>query len=193
MPQIRQAVTPGELEAVRRLMRAFVGWHGERHRRYRDMIDRYFDPQEFDAELERLPGAFAPPRGRLLVACAESDVAGCVALQDLRDGTCEMKRMFVRTDFHGRGIGRALGEAIVAEARAIGYKRMRLDTGPEQREARGLYRRLGFREVAPYRDLDAELRAWLVFMELDLGRGAGGAQADEGTRAGHGRAADRDT
>ena len=79
-----------------------------------------------------------------------------------------MKRMFVSPAFHGKGVGHLLGAAIVSEAREIGYDVMRLDTGPKQSEAQGLYRRLGFRPIEPYYDLDPEMQDWLIFMELNL-------------------------
>lgn len=149
-------------------MRSFIEWHYERHASDRHIIDSYFDPDKFAAELESLPGEFALPNGALLVAEEDGEIAGCVALRKLDEGVCEMKRMFVRSDFHGRGLGDLLGRAIVTEARSIGYRRMMLDTGPAQREAQGLYRKLGFTETEPYYELPRHLREWLVFMELDL-------------------------
>ncbi|HEV2854381.1 MAG TPA: GNAT family N-acetyltransferase [Thermoanaerobaculia bacterium] len=107
--------------------------------------------QDFTAELAGLPGAYAPPRGRLLLAFHGGRPAGCVALRELDDGVCEMKRLYVRPDFRDLRIGRALAEAVIAEARGIGYSRMRLDTVPAMERARGLYRALGFREIPPYR------------------------------------------
>lgn len=165
---IRRAKTKRDFEAVAQLMQAFIEWHYERHAADRRIIDSYFDPKKFAAELKNLPGEFAPPNGALLVAEEDGKIAGCVALRSLEDGACEMKRMFVRSDFHGRGLGNLLGSAIVDEARAIGYQRMMLDTGPAQREAQGLYRKLGFTEVEPYYELSPELSDWLVFMKLDL-------------------------
>ncbi|MFL6767013.1 MAG: GNAT family N-acetyltransferase [Sphingomicrobium sp.] len=165
---IRIAKSAGDFQEVAALMRAFVEWHGVRHAADRHIVESYFDPQAFAEELDNLPGDFAGPSGRLLVAEEDGRIAGCVALRDLGDGKCEMKRMFVHAEFHGKGVGQLLGRAIVHEAKAIGYRKMMLDTGPAQREAQGLYRKLGFTDTEPYYDLPAELRNWLVFMELDL-------------------------
>lgn len=86
-------------------MRAFIEWHRQRHRAESALIDQYFDPVAFDAELNGLPAEFAPPEGRLLLACHDDRPAGCVAVRDLGAGACEMKRMFVYSEFHGKGIG----------------------------------------------------------------------------------------
>lgn len=107
--------------------------------------------QNFDRELAGLPGDYAPPEGRLLLAEYEGQLAGCVALHKLADDICEMKRLYLRPQFHGKGLGRALADRIIAEARAIGYQRMRLDTvEPVMKDAVAMYRRIGFREIAPY-------------------------------------------
>lgn len=166
--EVRDASSAADYGAVASLMRAFVAWHYERHSSDRHIIDSYFDPAAFDAELDGLPGHFAPPTGALLVAEEDSLIAGCVALRELRAGVCEMKRMFVAPEFHGRGIGDALAQAVIARAKRLGYGKILLDTGPAQREAQGLYRKFGFKDVEPYYDLSPELRNWLVFMELDL-------------------------
>ena len=152
-------------------MREFVDWHYDRHASDRAIIDSYFDPEKFDEELANLSGDFVPPRGALLVAEEENGIAGCVALRRLSDDTCEMKRMFVSADFHGRGCGKGLAEAIVGEARRLGYREMMLDTGPKQVEAQTLYRNLGFTDCGPYYDLPPHLRDWLVFMKMELGEG----------------------
>jgi putative acetyltransferase len=109
------------------------------------------DFQNFDAELATLPGHYAPPDGRLLLAEYEGQLAGCVALHKLKTTICEMKRLYVRPQFRGKRLGLALAHRIIAEARQIGYQRMRLDTvEPAMKDAVAMYRKLGFREIAPY-------------------------------------------
>jgi GNAT superfamily N-acetyltransferase len=166
-----QVLTPRsteQLDEVRGLMRAFVAWHRQRHLQDLLLIDAYFDADAFEQELSTLPGKYAPPDGELLLAYADGEPAGCVALRRLDAHSCEMKRMFLYPRFHGRGIGRALGVAVIAAARAAGYSLMRLDTSVRQIEAQTLYQSLGFRRTEPYYELPAALSDWLVFMELSL-------------------------
>ncbi|HME36641.1 MAG TPA: GNAT family N-acetyltransferase [Candidatus Sulfotelmatobacter sp.] len=107
--------------------------------------------QNFDKELADLPGDYAPPQGRLLLADFEGQLAGCVALHPLDPEICEMKRLYLRPHFRGKGLGRVLADHIIAEARQIGYLRMRLDTvEPAMKDAVAMYRKLGFKEIAPY-------------------------------------------
>src|SRR5262245_13027900 len=103
--EIFRAATQQQLDHVRALLRAFVDWHRERHVEDIALIDRYFDAGEFEAELAGLPGKYAPPKGRLLLAIRDGEAAGCVALRDLGDGIAEMKRMFLPDCFRGQGIG----------------------------------------------------------------------------------------
>jgi N-acetylglutamate synthase and related acetyltransferases len=166
--EIIEAVSEDQINQVRQLMRAFVSWHKDRHSDELALIDRYFDENTFAAELASLPGQYAPPPGRLFLALEEGQPAGCAALRALDAKTCEMKRMFVYPQFHGKGIGRALAERLIHEARQIGYSCMRLDTGPKQFEAQTLYHSLGFKEIEPYYTVPEELRHWLLFMELSL-------------------------
>jgi putative acetyltransferase len=122
--------------------------------------------QNFDKELALLPGDYSPPEGRLLLAFYEAQLAGCVALHKLEPGICEMKRLYLRPQFRGHGLGLALAERIIAEARQIGYQRMRLDTvEPIMKDAVAMYRKLGFKESAPYRPNPI---AGAMYMELEL-------------------------
>ena len=169
MTHVEAATSPAQLDAVRGLMRDFLRWHRERHVQDLARIERYFDAQAYEAELAGLPGPYAPPRGRLLHAAQDDAPAGCVALHELDEpGVCEMKRMFVPPALQGRGVGGALAHRLLEEARAIGYRAMRLDTSVRQAEAIALYRRLGFEPIEPYYELPPDLRDWLVFMELRL-------------------------
>ena len=122
--------------------------------------------QSFDKELAGLPGDYAPPDGRLLLAEYNSALAGCVALHKLEPHVCEMKRLYLRPQFRGKGAGRALAETIIWEARAIGYRRMRLDTvEPLMQNAVALYRHLGFTEIAAYRPNPIQ---GAMYMEVEL-------------------------
>ena len=124
--------------------------------------------QDFDQELAGLPGRYAAPAGRLLLALDGGQAAGCAALQPIDGRICEMKRLYVRPAFRGRGIGRTLAQALIAEAREIGYAFMRLDTIPSKmQEAVVLYERLGFREIPPYRENPFPEA---LYMELNLAK-----------------------
>ncbi len=122
--------------------------------------------QSFDKELASLPGDYALPDGRLVLATHEGQAVGCVALHKIEPGISEMKRLYVRPQFRGKGLGRALAERVIADARQIGYKRLRLDTvEPVMRAAVAMYRQLGFREIAAYRENPIE---GALYMELEF-------------------------
>lgn len=152
--KILQAETPEQIASARVLFQEYAAGLG---------IDLCF--QGFAVELAGLPGRYAPPGGRLLLAMAGAEAAGCVALRSLTEGVCEMKRLFVRPAFRGQQVGRLLAERVVAEARSIGYRTMRLDTLPQMEAAIRLYEGLGFVRCAPYYDTPL---ADTVFMELQL-------------------------
>ncbi len=125
------------------------------------------DFQDFKNELGGLPGEYAPPDGRLFVATEGRRVVGCVALRKISGKICEMKRLYVRPMFRGKGIGLRLAETVIEEARKIGYTRMRLDTTPSMTAAIALYRSLGFKKTAPYRHNPVH---GALFMELVLSK-----------------------
>ena len=121
--------------------------------------------ENLDKEVNELPGIYAPPHGALLIAEDGAKIAGCVALKKVDDLTCEMKRLYVRPEFRGKGVGKELTMSIRKKAREIGYEQMRLDTLPSMKEAIALYRSLGFIEIPPYRDLPVP---GTLFMRITL-------------------------
>jgi len=140
MAELIAAADTKQVGAARRLFREYADALG---------FDLCF--QDFENELASLPGDYAPPTGRLLLAVEDSKPVGCVALRALDVGACEMKRLYVRPDYRGRGIGRQLAMVVIEAAKESGYERMRLDTVPWMTEAIRLYESLGFRDIPPYR------------------------------------------
>jgi ribosomal protein S18 acetylase RimI-like enzyme len=140
MPHIRRATSEDDLDAARRLFREYV-----------EELDFDLDFQNFEREMDALPGPYAPPNGAILLVGTSNEPVGVVAVQPLDDeGVCEMKRLYVRPAHRDQGVGRRLAEAIIAEARNLGYDVMRLDTVASMTTARSLYRSLGFEERSPY-------------------------------------------
>ena len=152
--RIRQALSPDDIGIVRTLFEEYAA-----------TLEIDLAYQGFADELAGLPGCYVPPRGRLLLAWAGNQAAGCVALRALEENVCEMKRLYVRPHQRGGGIGKQLAEAIIAEARTIGYAMMRLDTVPKLAAATRMYESLGFvRRSAYYETPVAET----IFMERAL-------------------------
>ncbi len=156
MLTIAQAETPEQIAQARALMVEYAGTLG---------FELCF--QNFEEEMRTLPGKYAAPGGRLLLAMCDGKPAGVVALRPLDEpAVCEMKRLYVRPDFRGKSLGRALAEELIVTARAIGYQRMRLDTVPGKMDrAIAMYREMGFREIEAY--YPSPVRHTL-FMELAL-------------------------
>ncbi|MDR3621187.1 MAG: GNAT family N-acetyltransferase [Paludisphaera borealis] len=139
---ITRSTDPEELQTLRALFQEYV-----------DSLGMDLGFQHFEQELADLPGRYAPPSGCILLAMEDDQPAGCVALRPLADGACEMKRLYVRPQHRGTGLGRALAERVIQEARNIGYDRIRLDTIPSiMGGAVAMYRALGFETIAPYCD-----------------------------------------
>lgn len=136
---VREAVTSDEFAAAARLFKE-----------YARSLGFALDFQDFDHEIASFPSHYAAPGGAVMLAYVRGRPTGCVALRPLSGGVCEMKRLYVRPEGRGRGVGRALAEAVMAKAGAIGYERMRLDTLRSMEEANALYRSLGFREIEQY-------------------------------------------
>ena len=132
---------------------------------YAESLDFDLDFQQFDDELNGLPGDYSPPDGCLILAEDDGKWAGCVALHRLEDDICEMKRLYVLPDFQGRGIGKFLAQAVIDEARTKGYAKMRLDTVESMHAARALYVSLGFYAIEPYRYNHIDGAS---YMELEL-------------------------
>jgi len=153
--ELLPAVLPEDIEQVRALFLE-----------YGNSLTFSLCLESFDLELKTLPGAYGPPGGKLLLARYAGRPAGCVGLRRLDTGICEMKRLYVRPAARGHSLGRLLVERLIGEARALGYQSMRLDTvEAEMKDAVALYRRLGFKEIAPYSQLPIESALW---MELVL-------------------------
>lgn len=158
MDQTQTPLLPAHTEnfipIVRELFREYEAWLA---------VDLWF--QNFEEELRTLPGAYAPPTGRLYTVEVDGDLAGCFALRPLGEDGCEMKRLYLWEGFRGRGLGRLLANRVIEDAKAIGYRSMRLDTLPQMAEAIHLYHALGFCSILPYSHNPVE---GALFFELDL-------------------------
>jgi ribosomal protein S18 acetylase RimI-like enzyme len=154
--QITPARSAAHIEAFATLLRA-----------YADSIGVDLGYQDVEAELDALPGKYAPPQGEVIIAlAADGEPVGCVALRPMPDaGICEMKRLYVAPSMRGSGLGRALIDRIIGEARGRGYREMWLDTLPSMAAAQSAYRSIGFRPIEPYYDTPVE---GTVFLGLDL-------------------------
>ncbi|TQV71935.1 GNAT family N-acetyltransferase [Denitrobaculum tricleocarpae] len=166
--ELRNADSPTDLDAVIGLCRDFRAWLCTRYPEHDWENDPFYAPARWEGLMERLHRLHARPVGFILLACLDGQPAGCVMLQRLEPGVCEMKRLFVDHDCRGHGIARALCRGLISEARALGYRTLRLDTGIRHHEAQALYAALGFRQIEPYYDCPPELRDVMQFMELDL-------------------------
>lgn len=150
---IIDATEPERIQTVRNLFIEYQQW-----------LNFSLCFQGFDKELVELPGKYAPPKGRIYTASVAEKIAGCIALRPMdEEGICEMKRLFVREEFRGKGIGKMLAERIIADAQQIGYRAMRLDTLQRMETARTLYAKLGFKIIPAYYNNPMDE---VVYMEL---------------------------
>ena len=151
---IRHARSPAELRELRKLLEQFAS-----------SIEADLEFEAFKLELATLPGPYAGPDGRLLVWEEDAVLGGCVALANLGDGVCELRRLWVSPMFRGRGIGRELTHELFREARKIGYAKVRVHTGSTLLSVRAVYDGLGFYEIPPYVSAYAEGE---IFLEREL-------------------------
>ena len=154
--EIRQALTKTEIEDVRGLFRE-----------YESFLDVDLCFQSFEEELAGLPGKYTPPGGGLLIAVDGERTVGTVAIRRLSPEICEMKRLYVKPEARGMGLGRALSRQIVETAKEIGYSKMRLDTLDKLTSALRLYTSMGFKKIRPYYENPIP---GAVYLELDLNR-----------------------
>lgn len=164
MLSVDQVESPRQIAAVRELLDEYIAWT-------RTIEVDAMDAPTFhglDTEMATLPGAFAPPEGRLLLATYDGDSAGCVAFKRVNPSTCELKRFYVRPAFRGRDIGRELVRRLVAEARESGYTEMVLDSHVSMTAAHRIYREFGFEQVPAPADFPEHLKPVVVFMHADL-------------------------
>jgi len=168
LDRIEVATLEADYDAFASLVREYWGWLEDRYADLPGFIDSIGDHQALDAELDSLRTMYGPPEGRVLLAYRGDVVTGGVAMKDLHDGTCEMKRLYVPERFHGQGTGRRLVSELIDRATADGFELMRLDTGQQNTEAIAMYESLGFRHCPPHHEYPAELVAFLRFMERPL-------------------------
>jgi len=159
--QIRTVLGGEDLEQVKVLFREYFDW-------VVNNLGFDLSYQGAEAELRALPGPFSPPGGCLLLADTGEEAAACGALRPLEPGVCELKRMYVRPQHRGRGLGRAIGEELLREARDKGYRLARLDTEVSLTAAQALYTSLGFRVIPQYYEVPPEILRRSVFMEAVL-------------------------
>jgi GNAT superfamily N-acetyltransferase len=165
MLTIAQIATPADIDGVRGLVREFTRWAFELE------PDAQSAPTfaDLETELAMLPGVYGPPTGCFLLARDEGHPVGCVAFRAHGADTVELKRMYVRPDQRGKGVGRQMVAALLAEARRLNKRRIVLDSHHTMAGAHAIYRAAGFRDVAPPADFPEEYRSRVVFMEMDLG------------------------
>lgn len=170
MIDIIHAETGEALEHIIRLSQDYVHWMmAEIRDHYPDLdINEFAMEHTYDDVRKKFPGEHVPPDGCLLIAKSDGDVCGCIALGRLGDDTCEVRTLFVRPTCRGGGVGKALVDAVLDQARAFGYSYARLDTLQFMDSAQRLYRSIGFYDIQPYLEFSDSLKAYIRFFELKL-------------------------
>ena len=163
---IAQAETPAAIRDVQALFREYTDWAFTLTATLAEAPPTF---EGFEEELASLPGVYAPPAGRLLLATVDGRAAGCIALKPHDGGIAELKRLYVSPTFRGRAIGERLVEALIAGARTAGYRRIVLDSHVSMTRAHDIYRQAGFRTVDAPDGFPEVLKPIVVFMEMDLG------------------------
>lgn len=161
--KIIEVQTPVEMEQIKELFREYYRFLAREHG-----LDISY--QGIEDELASLPGKYATPEGRLILAFEANQSVGCAALRPIDERICELKRMYVLPQYRGQDVGKMLAQRLIEEARQVGYHLMRLDTGNFLTSAIKLYESLGFKQIEPYNEVPEEIRKIAIFMELDLER-----------------------
>ena len=165
MLKIFPAETDEDIELAKMLFAKYAEFLRKKLVEYADLSWLVQYHQDFEEEIENLPDRYEPPEGSILLAKYQGQLAGCVALGKLSDSICEMKRLLIKEEYQRKGIGRALCEAVIEQAKKTGYSNMRLATALEPPKA--LYKSLGFKEIAPFKNVPTEIKG-VVFMGLKL-------------------------
>lgn len=168
MLEIVQVETEVQLQQVRDLIQEYTTWDLGVTRQFGlDVVEALVDFHYKDTE-DYLPGEFVPPEGRLLLALVQGQAAGCGALRSWSAEVGEIKRLYVRPVFRGKGVGKTLLQTLIEAGRTAGYTRLRLETTTFMQEAQALYKSLGFHDIAPYYEIPDALKPISVFMECPL-------------------------
>jgi len=167
MLKIIQAQTPEHVQQFQELVAEYKAWDIQMSGKMGFEVDTLLDFY-YKNSLRELVAELSPPNGRLLLASFDGQLVGCAGLRWLSPEIAEMKRVYVRPAFRGRGLGKALVEAIVAAARLIGYRTLRLETATFMKDAQALYQSLGFHLIEPYHEIPDVMKQLSVFMELNL-------------------------
>ena len=166
--EIRLASKPEDWSAIALLINEYVTWLRTRYQADQWFITEVLDKQSLSNELEHLSTVYGAPNGKAFIALDGTEIRGCGAYRAFKDGSCEMKRVFVPSHYQGQGIGRVLCNTLIASARDEGFETMKLDTGKVMTEALSLYTALGFSACEPYYEYPERLMPYFVFMQLPL-------------------------